>query len=138
MPADIWPAIGPSGQYDYKKLLVDADGKLLTSATGTVNISAPTGPFSITVTSVSDTAADPLGGSPLAARVSIAIRNKSATVTLYFGSSAAVTADDTATGGWEIGPGEDFNIDLDDSEAFYLIAPGGESAVVKILEIAST
>ncbi len=104
---------------------------------GSINISAPTGPFEITVASVTATAANPLSA-PLTARVSLSIRNKSASVTIYFGKNSSVTADDAATGGWEIGPGEDFNIDLNDSNTFFLIAPTGQTAMVKILEIAST
>jgi hypothetical protein len=102
-----------------------------------VHILAPTGPFLISVATASSVVANPLG-SALTDRVSLSIRNKSATVTVYFGTSVAVTADDTATGGWEIGPGEDFNIDLDSSEVFYLVTPAAQTAVVKILEIAST
>lgn len=104
--------------------------------TGDVHIRAPTGPFTISVATVTSVAADPIPV-PLAARVSLSIRNKGA-VTVYFGEDAFVTADDTATGGWEIGPGEDFNVDLDDSNSFFLITPAASSAVVKIFEIAST
>lgn len=138
MANDVFPALGPLGRLDYQKLLVDANGNLLVAGVGVVNIAAPTGPFSIRVATVTAVAADPLGGLPLTDRVSISIRNKDGANTIYFGKDASVTADDTATGGWEIGPGEDFNIDLDDSNAFYLICPAGQSAVVKILEIAST
>lgn len=104
--------------------------------TGEVNIKAPTGPFEITVGTATDTAADPLP-TPLTDRVSISIRNKGL-VTIYFGKDASVTADNSATGGWEIGAGEDFNIDLDDTQNFYLITEPTEIAVYKILEIAST
>jgi hypothetical protein len=102
-----------------------------------IHILAPTGPFQITVATVTDTAANPIAVA-LTDRVSLSIRNKDATDTVYFGSSAAVTADNTASGGWEIGPGEDFNVDLDSGNVFFLITPAGQSAVVKILEIAST
>lgn len=102
---------------------------------GEVNIKAPTGPYGITVATVTTTAANPLV-SPLTDRVSISIRNKSGTETVFFGKDDTVTADDTSTGGWEIGPGEDFNIDLDDQNVFYLITASG-TAKVKILEIAS-
>lgn len=98
---------------------------------------APTGPFTITVVTVTDTASNPLA-SAYTDRVSLSIRNKSAGTTIYVGKDLTVTADDTATGGWEIGPNEDFNIDLDDSNNFTLIAPAGQSATVKILEIAGT
>jgi len=104
---------------------------------GSFNISAPTGPFQITVFNVSDTAADPLP-SPLAFRVSVSIRNRSATNTVYFGKTSSLTPDNAATGGWEIGPEEDFNIDLTDDNVFFLIAEPGKTSTVKILEIAST
>jgi hypothetical protein len=102
-----------------------------------INIKAPTGPFRVTTLTVGLAAADPLGGSALAARTFLAIRNKSATETVYLGQTAGVTADDTATGGWEIGPSEDFNIDLDNTNVFYLISTAA-SVPVKILEVAST
>lgn len=116
----------------------DASGNTCVRVCGVtdVNIQAPTGPFNITVASVTTSAANPLAMA-LASRVSLSIRNKSSTTTIYFGKDGTVTADDTATGGWEIGPDEDFNIDLDDSEVFFLIVSSG-SATVKIMEIAST
>jgi hypothetical protein len=115
------------------KVLAKLEGGV---AIGDVNIKAPTGPFRVQVFTVTTTATDfiPI---PLVDRVSISIRNKSATQTVYFGEDNTITADDTATGGWEIGPGEDFNIDLNDTNAFYLMTSSG-TATVKILEIAST
>ena len=106
------------------------------TVSGSFNIAAPTGPFNISIATANSTASNPLGA-PLSDRVSLSIRNKSPTVTVYFGKDNTVTADDTATGGWEIGPGEDFNVDLNDSNVFYLITPAAQTAVVKILEIAS-
>lgn len=105
------------------------------AVTGTVNISAPTGPFAITLATIPDTATDPLP-SPLTGRVDLSFRNESLDTDIYFGNSN-VTADNTATGGWKIGPGEDFHIALKHTQVFYLIAPTGESALVRILEIAS-
>ena len=103
---------------------------------GTVGISAPTGPFKITTADVTDVAANPIP-LPLSNRFGLAIRNRSQISTVYVGTSPSVTPDDTATGGWEVGPNEDFHLDLNDSNAFYLICPSGETAKVKILEIAS-
>lgn len=100
-----------------------------------INIKAPTGPFLTTTTTVTTTAASPLG-SALTGRTFLAIRNKSLTEVIYLGQTGSVTADDSSTGGWEIGPGEDFNIDLDDSNTFFLITATA-SASVKILEVAS-
>lgn len=114
-------------------------GPGLLSTDGTpldIHILAPTGPFEITVTTVTSTAANPIGA-PLTDRVSLSIRNKDGANTVYFGD-ATVTADNAATGGWEIGPGEDLNIDLDSTNVFFLVTPAGQTAVVKILEIAST
>lgn len=126
----------PTGETSVRVLVSNESGQDI-PVTGAFNISAPTGPFKVTVFTANDTADDPLPV-PLTNRVSLSIRNKSATVTAYFGNAPTVTADDTATGGWEIGPGEDFNVDLNDSNAFYLITPSGQTALVKILEIAST
>ena len=104
--------------------------------TGDVNVRAPTGPFLVQVVTIGLVAVNPLPA-PLSARVSLSIRNKSTTGTLYFKESNTVTADDSATGGWEIGPGEDFTIDIDDNNTFYLIS--NEAGVkAKIIEIAST
>lgn len=103
---------------------------------GAVNIKAPTGPFIVTVQTIGLTAVDPIA-TPLVGRVSISLRNKSPTATLYFKEDNTVTADDAATGGWEIGPGEDFNIDLDDSQGFFLIS-NEAGCKVKIIQIAST
>lgn len=97
----------------------------------------PTGPFQITVVTVTDVATNPLTTN-IPNRVSLSIRNRDLLDTVYFGKNALVTADDTATGGWEIGPNEDFNIDLDDSNNFFLITTAGQTALVKILEVAST
>lgn len=104
---------------------------------GSVAAAAPTGPIKRRVVTVNDVAADPILV-PLANRVSLVVRNKSALNTIYLGEDATITPDDTATGGWEIGPGEDFSLDLSEDNNFFLIAPAGQSAIVKILEIASS
>jgi len=101
-----------------------------------VKIKAPTGPFLVTTVTVADTAADPLTAA-LTDRVSLSIRNKDLADTVYIGPANTVTADNAATGGWEIGPGEDLNIDLDDTNVFFLIAETGKTPLIKILEIAS-
>lgn len=126
----------PSGETAVRTWIANESGEAV-PVSGSFNISAPTGPFQITVFTVTDTATDPLP-TPLTARVAVSIRNRSATQTVYFGKTSAVTADNTATGGWEIGPEEDFNIDLTEDNAFFLIASAGQTALVKILEIAST
>lgn len=98
---------------------------------------APTGPIKNSIATVTDVAADPIP-SPLTNRVSVSIRNKAVADSVYIGGLSTVTADNSASGGWEIGPGEDFNVDLDDSHVFFLIAEAGKTPLVKILEIASS
>lgn len=112
-------------------------GPGITSASilGDVKIRAPTGPFLITNYTVTDVASEPIAV-PLTDRVSIGITNESGTITIYFGNSDVT--DTGATKGRRIGPNEDFNIDLDDSGTFYLVAPSGQTAAVNIIEIAST
>lgn len=122
-------------KFDYDSDIGTVVKTLAKIVSGEINIKAPTGPFEITVGTATDTATNPLIA-PLADRVSLSIRNKG-TETIYFGKTAAVTADDTVTGGWEVGPGEDFNIDLQDTQSFYLITESGKTATYKILEIAS-
>lgn len=99
---------------------------------------APTGPFRVTSGTANDTAANPLA-SPLSNRVSASIRNLSATDTIYVGPAITVTPDNNVTtGGWEVGPGEDFHISLSAANAFYFVTQAGKTALWKILEIAST
>ena len=125
----------PSGETAVRTYVVNATGEEI-PVSGNFGVSGPTGPFKITPVTITDTASNPVP-TPLTNRVSVSIRNLSALTTIYFGSALTVTPDNAATGGWDIGPGEDFHLDLDDSNLFYMIAPSGESAVVKILEIAS-
>lgn len=108
------------------------------TVSGIVNakIAAPTGPFLVTNATATSTASNPLIA-PLFARVGLSVRNLSATITVYVGRTAAVTADTSATGGWEVGPGESFNLDLDASNVFYVITPAATTALIQILEIAS-
>lgn len=102
------------------------------------SVVAPTGPFRVSSGTANDTAANPLAA-PLSNRVSVSIRNLSGTDTIWVGPAVTVTADNNATtGGWEVGPGEDFHISLSASNAFYFVTAAGKTATWKILEIAST
>ena len=96
-----------------------------------------TGPLKRTVATVTDTAANPIA-TALTNRVALRIRNKSTTDTVYLGSNATVTADDAATGGWEIDPGDEFGFDMGPANGFYLIAEAGKTPIVKIIELASS
>ena len=130
----------PSGETSVRVFVSNETGQELpVSATfsGTLASAAPTGPLKRLVTTVTDVAADPIAV-PLANRVSLVVRNKSLINTIYLGEDNTITPDDSATGGWEIGPGEDFSLDLSEDNVFFLIAPVGQSAIVKILEIASS
>lgn len=133
MASDIHVALGPLGITDYQKLHINAANRLLTSSTAT----SPTGPFRITVGAATAVAADPIALA-YTGRVSIAVRNLDGAVTIYLGATAGVTADNTATGGWEIGPNSDFNLDLDEDSVFFLITPPATTATFKIFEISST
>ena len=105
---------------------------------GSTSAAAPTGPFrTTTVVSVNPTPTDPIP-TPLADRVSGIVRNKSSLNAVYFSEDILHTADDTATGAWEIGPGEDFAFNLSPDNGFFLFTEAGKTAVVKILELAST
>lgn len=105
---------------------------------GSTTAAAPTGPFrTTTIVPVNSTPTDPIP-TPLSNRVSGIIRNKSTLNTVYFSEDILHTADDTVTGGWEIGPGEDFAFNLSPDNGFYLFTETGKTAVVKILELAST
>lgn len=100
---------------------------------------APTGPFEVTIATVTDVASNPLVV-PLSNRVSLSIRNLSAVTTIYLEKNATVTPDSIpgGTGGWEINPLEDLNLDLDENNIFFLVAPAGQTATIKIFEIASS
>lgn len=97
-----------------------------------LKISAPSGPFAISVFTASSAAQNPLP-SPLANRVSVSIRNTDTINTVYFGASSAMAP----SASWEIGPSEDFNVDLTSENPFYLMTNAGSTVTVKILEIAS-
>jgi hypothetical protein len=126
----------PSGETSVR-VLVSNDSDSPISVTGSQALAAPTGPMKLTVYTVTDTAANPIP-TPQTNRVALVLRNKSITETVYVGPNGTVTPDDTATGGWEVFPGEDFSLDYDDNNGFYVITSPTKTAVVKILEIAST
>jgi hypothetical protein len=68
---------------------------------------------------------------------SLSIHNKSETATLYLGEDNSITADDTSTGGWEIGPGESYNESSNPSTPTWLISDTANT-VIKIMELLST
>lgn len=88
----------------------------------------------VTVVTVTDTA-QALPATPLVNRNSILIQNKDTTTTIYILNDAAVS-DSGANEGWEVEPQSTFSVDITEDIALYAIAPSGQSAVVKILELA--
>jgi hypothetical protein len=126
----------PSGETAVRVYVANSTGEGI-PIDGAIGVAAPTGPFSITPATISDVSSNPII-TPLTNRVSVSIRNLSVTTTVYVGPTSGVTADNTATGGWDVGPGEDLHLDLDDSNLFHMITPATETAQVKIMEIAST
>lgn len=88
-----------------------------------------------TTLSVSTTAI-PLPAIPLANRNAMSIRNLSQTDVLYIGFDSSVTADSVVgiTSGWQLGPNEGFNIDVQGSIPIYGIAASG-SILVQVMEL---
>lgn len=125
----------PAGETSVR-VLVSNESTDPVLVSGLSAIAAPTGPLKRSVVTVTDTAADPIP-TPLTNRVALSLRNKSTTATVYLGEDNTITPDNTATGGWEIGPGEDFSLDLNENNGFFLRTAVGETAIIKILEIAS-
>jgi len=76
---------------------------------------------------------------PYTNRISISIANLSETDTLYLGNTG-VTADRTlgTNAGWEIGPEESFNENIDPSDDIYCIAPTGKTILIKVMETSKT
>lgn len=142
MANDVFPALKPPfGDLDYTKLRTNADGELLVAPgentiTGEVHLLSPTGPFKISGDTIIDTAANPIPVA-LTGRVDLSIRNKGP-ATIYYGNADVTADNDPVTGGWEIGAGEDFHVELDATQGFYLVTPAGQTAFAKFLEIAST
>ena len=88
----------------------------------------------VTVVTVTDTA-QALPAAALVNRNSILIQNKDTTTTIYILNDAAV-ATSGANEGWEVDPQSTFSVDITEDIALYAIAPAGQSAVVKVLELA--
>lgn len=91
--------------------------------------------FRITTMDVTDVATL-LPAVALASRVAISISNLDVAEILYIGK-INVTADRVigTTSGWEVGPGESFNLDVSDTINLYGITETGVTLRVKILEI---
>lgn len=80
----------------------------------------------------------PLPATPLTKRNSLAVTNLSSSDILYIGFSSSVTADATigTNAGWEVGPNEGFNLDIQDDIIIYGITQSGITIKIKIMELA--
>lgn len=134
--SDPYVALGPLGTYDYKKLLVDGDGNLLTSATGEFSLTGLSVAIKTTTMNVGDTATA-IPATPLTGRNSITIVNYSTTEILYIGN-ITVTADRVVgiTSGYEVNPGEGFNLDITEDIVLYGRAETGQTILIKVTEVA--
>lgn len=108
----------------------------LVSATGEFTMSGLSEAIRTTTMTVGDTATA-LPATALANRNSITIVNYSATEILYIGGPT-VTADRVIgiTSGYEVNPGEGFNLDITEDIVLYGRAESGQSILVKITELA--
>jgi len=88
-----------------------------------------------TVATVTSTAAllVPMNSRP--GRVKIIFQNKGDAV-VYVGFDSGVTADDTATGGFEVDCGDVLTLDVSECLDLYVVTPSGETSTVKIIELA--
>lgn len=91
----------------------------------------------MTTVDITDTASA-IPSIALSQRNSLSIANLSTIDTLYIGFSSSVTADSSLgnNAGWEVGPSEGFNIDIQDDIVIYGIAETGKTIRVKIMELA--
>jgi len=110
---------------------------ILDAITGSFSPSGLSKEMKITTITVSDTAIV-IPATALTDRNSMSIYNKSTTTIVYIGPSNSVAASsvDGTTSGWEIDPGSYFSLDIKDDIEIYAICPSGESAQLKIMELA--
>jgi hypothetical protein len=115
--------------------ICQADGSTV-EVTGAFSLSGLNTAIETTVLEIGDTAS-PIPGTSLTSRNAMSFVNLSETDTLYIGDSD-VEANRTVggKGGWEVLPGETFNIDITDGITLYGISESGKTILVKVLEVA--
>lgn len=137
-PTDATLIGGIDNSGDLKPAKITDEGKLLVDAnvSGTIEPSGLQTAGRVTTLEVSTTAVE-LPAVPLLDRNAMSIRNLSTTDTLYIGFDTSVTADSVVgtTSGWEVGPGEDFNLDIKGSIPVYGIVASG-TILIKVAELA--
>lgn len=91
----------------------------------------------ITTLDITDTVS-PIPATALVGRNSLSLTNLSTTDTLYVGFNTNVTASRAlgVNAGWEVGPNEGFNLDIQDDIIIYGITETGVTVRVKIMELA--
>jgi hypothetical protein len=135
---------GPSGNWHlgdiFRNVHNFANSCLRVCLTGDSTVSAVPGGlsnrFKTTTLNIGDTE-EALPTTPLTDRAEIAVHNKSGTETLYIGETG-VTADSvdiSNTSGWEVPPGNTFNIQIANGVQLYGLYEAGQSGIVKIVEI---
>ena len=130
-------------QREYNKFVLDGENKTAVNtvvSSGTISGSfSPSGlnvALKVTTLTVGDTATA-LPATALTSRNSISIQNKSTTQIVYIGD-VNVTADTVVgtTSGYELLPGSFFNVDVTPNITIYGRCESGQSALLKILELA--
>jgi hypothetical protein len=119
-----------------KKVAADVNVLNQIDVTGEFSVSGLREAIRTTTMTVSDTAI-PLPAVALTNRNSITIVNFSTTEILYIGNSN-VTADRVVgvTSGYEVNPGEGFNLDITDDIVLYGVFETGASSLIKVTELA--
>lgn len=117
--------------------LFTALGEAIDTLTGVFRPSGLNTSWKITTVVIGDTAIK-IPTAALNERNSLEIHNTDTAVTLYVGPDNTVTADKAlgSTAGKEIPPESFWSIDITDAIDIYAICPPGQSAIVKIMEVA--
>lgn len=123
--AIIAPSLGDSTEYCIR-VCQDGAVEITGSISGAVQISGLSVAGKNTTLEVSTTAI-PLPAIPLVDRNALSVRNLDSSNTLYIGFSTAVTADSVVgvTSGWQVGPNETYNVDIQDDIVIYGIVISG-------------
>jgi len=90
---------------------------------------------SVSAVDVDETASLLLSGGALGGRTRILLQNKGEEI-VYIGFDSGVTADDTATGGFELDCGDVLALEISECISLYAITPTATGAKVKVIETA--
>ena len=143
MASDIHVALGPLGVHDYQKLLVNAQGELLTALASAIEATVelvPPNDFLITTMLITDTASL-IPAVPAANRVGVEIENFGGDVGgtgehLFWNTSAVITTT-PAVGtsfGKRLRPNESSNFELSGGKNIYAVAETGKTVLIQVTE----